>query len=421
MQAAIVTIGDELLIGQVVDTNSVFIGKELERIGCRVVEKTTISDTVETISETMKRYQNEVDIVILTGGLGPTKDDVTKTTFAQYFDDNLILNHEVYGHVKEIIEGFYKRPITEVNKQQAFVPSKCHVLFNKVGTAPGMLMKKEQTTFVSLPGVPFEMKYLITEKLIPYIKKSFSLDAIVHTTVLTYGIGESLLAETIEDWENSLAELDIKLAYLPKFGMVRLRLSRTGRDLNQINKEIAIKIEELKTLIPDFYAGISEGESFLEEITRLLKEKQLTISTAESCTGGSIAQQLTSLEGSSAYFKGSAVTYATESKVKILGVQQNTIDQYSVVSEQVAQEMAEGVRDLYQSDIAISTTGNAGPSKGDSDKEVGTVCIGIAIADNTKTFTFHFSQPRSRVIESTVQKVWLLLYKLLSETNNQNK
>ena len=305
-----------------------------------------------------------------------------------------------------------------MNRQQAFVPSKCQVLFNKVGTAPGMLMKKEKTTFVSLPGVPFEMRYLVTKELIPYIKKTFSLDAIVHTTVLTYGIGESFLAETIEDWENSLEALGIKLAYLPKFGMVRLRLSKTGNDLDQIESEIAQKIKELKTLIPDFYAGISSGESLLEEITRLLKEKQLTISTAESCTGGSIAQQLTSLAGSSAYFKGSAVTYATESKVKILGVRQSTIDDYSVVSEQVAKEMAEGVRELYQSDIAVSTTGNAGPSKGDSNKEVGMVCIAIATKNQTETFTFHFSQPRSRVIESAVQKIWFLLYKLLNEKNN---
>lgn len=413
MKAVIITIGDELLIGQVVDTNSVFIGKELERIGCTVKEKVAIADTVEAISESMKRYQNKADLVVFTGGLGPTKDDVTKKTFARYFDDELVLNDEVYVHVKRLIEDYYQRPITEVNRQQAFVPSKCRILFNKVGTAPGMLMQKGQTTFVSLPGVPFEMRYLITEELIPYIKETFRLDAIMHTTVLTYGIGESLLAETIEDWENSLETLGIKLSYLPHFGVVRLRLSKTGNDSKQIEDQMHQKIKELETLIPDFYAGISNTESLLEEVSRLLKEQNLTIATAESCTGGSIAQQLTSLGGSSAYYKGSAVTYATESKVKVLGVQQYTIDKYSVVSEQVAKEMAEGVRELYQADIAISTTGNAGPLKGDSDKEVGTVCIGIATATKTETFTFRFSQPRSRVIESAVQQVWFLLYRML--------
>lgn len=413
MKAVIITIGDELLIGQVVDTNSVFIGKELERIGCTVKEKVAIADTVEAISESMKRYQNKVDLVVFTGGLGPTKDDVTKKTFARYFDDELVLNDEVYVHVKKLIEDYYQRPITEVNRQQAFVPSKCRILFNKVGTAPGMLMQKEQTTFVSLPGVPFEMRYLITEELIPYIKETFRLDAIIHTTVLTYGIGESLLAETIEDWESSLETLGIKLSYLPHFGMVRLRLSKTGNDSKQIDDQMHQKIKELETLIPDFYAGISNTESLLEEVSRLLKEQNLTISTAESCTGGSIAQQLTSLEGSSAYYKGSAVTYVTESKVKVLKVQQHTIDKYSVVSEQVAKEMAEGVRELYQADISVSTTGNAGPLKGDSDKEVGTVCIGIATAEKTETFTFRFSQPRSRVIESAVQQVWFLLYRML--------
>lgn len=414
MKAAIVTIGDELLIGQVVDTNSVFIGQELEKIGCKVSEKVAIADTVEAISETLKRFQNKVDLVILTGGLGPTKDDVTKKTFVEYFNDELIVNEEVLVHVKQLLEAYYKRPISEINKQQAFVPSTCKVLFNKVGTAPGMLMVKEQTTFVSLPGVPFEMKYLITEELIPYIKEAFRLEAIVHKTILTVGIGESLLAETIEGWEDALAEQNIQLAYLPQFGIVRLRLSKTGTNQQEIEVEVDQKIKELERLIPDYFIGVTEADSLLEEVIKLLNESKLTIATAESCTGGSIAERLTSIEGSSAYYKGSAVTYATESKVKVLGVQQNTIDTFSVVSEEVAKEMAEGVRKLYQTDIAISTTGNAGPSKGDSGQEVGTVCIGIATSEKTETFTFNFGQPRSKVIQASVHKVWLLLYKYLT-------
>lgn len=413
MKAAIVTIGDELLIGQVIDTNSVFIGQELEAIGCTVVEKVAISDTMEAITSTMIRYQNQVDLVVLTGGLGPTKDDVTKKTMAHYFNDELIFNDEVFFHVKKLIEGYYNRPITEMNRQQAYVPSKCTVLFNDVGTAPGMLMVKEQTTFVSLPGVPYEMKYLVTERLLPYIKEQFKLEAIVHKTVLTVGIGESLLAEKIEQWEDSLQLLNIHLAYLPQFGLVRLRLSKTGNSIDEIEAEIVQKIAELQLLIPDFFIGITNADSLFNEVVLLLKQSGLTIATAESCTGGSIAQKLTSVEGSSGYFKGSAVTYATESKVNVLGVQQQTIDTFSVVSEEVAREMAVGAKRIYQTDLAISTTGNAGPLKGDGDAEIGTVCMAFAFNDQVESFTFNFGQPRNKVIQAAVEKTWLILYKYL--------
>ena len=413
MKAAIVTIGDELLIGQVIDTNSVFIGQELEAIGCTVVEKVAISDTIEAITNTINRYQNQVDLVVLTGGLGPTKDDVTKKTLAHYFNDELIFNDEVFLHVKKLIEGYYNRPITEMNRQQAYVPSKCTVLFNEVGTAPGMLMIKEQTTFVSLPGVPYEMKYLVTEKLLPYIKEQFKLEAIVHKTVLTVGIGESLLAEKIEKWEDSLQLLNIHLAYLPQFGLVRLRLSKTGSSVDEIEAEILQKIAELQLLIPEFFIGITNADSLFNEVVLLLKQSGLTIATAESCTGGSIAQKLTSVEGSSGYFKGSAVTYATESKVNILGVQQQTIDTFGVVSEEVAREMALGAKRIYETDLAISTTGNAGPLKGDGDAEVGTVCMAFAFNDKVESFTFNFGQPRNKVIQAAVEKTWLILYKYL--------
>ncbi|SFN55642.1 nicotinamide-nucleotide amidase [Paenimyroides ummariense] len=413
MKAVIVTIGDELLIGQVIDTNSVFIGQELEAIGCTVVEKVAISDTIEAIIDTMIRYQNKVDLVVLTGGLGPTKDDVTKKTLVNYFNDELIFNDEVFLHVKKLIEGYYNRPITEMNRQQAYLPSKCTILFNDVGTAPGMLMVKEQTTFVSLPGVPYEMKYLVTEKLLPYIKEQFKLEAIVHKTVLTVGIGESLLAEKIEQWEDSLQPLNIHLAYLPQFGLVRLRLSKTGSSVDAIEAEILQKIRELQLLIPEFFIGITNADSLFNEVVLLLKQSGLTIATAESCTGGSIAQKLTSVEGSSGYFKGSAITYATESKVNILGVQQQTIDTFSVVSEEVAREMAIGAKRIYQADLAISTTGNAGPLKGDGDAEIGTVCMVLAYGDQVESFTFNFGQPRNKVIQAAVEKTWLILYKYL--------
>lgn len=415
MKAAIVTIGDELLIGQVVDTNSVFIGQQLESIGCSVVEKMAIADTFDAIYETMSRYQDKVDIVLFTGGLGPTKDDVTKKTFATYFADDLVLNQKVFDHVKQLMEDYYKRPISEMNIQQAYVPSKCTILFNKVGTAPGMLMRNQQTTYVSLPGVPFEMRYLMTEEVLPFIHKQFKLQAIVHQTVLTTGIGESLLAEKIADWEDSLKVLDIHLSYLPQFGLVRLRLSKTGVDKQQIELEINKKIRELNELIPDYFAGISSADSLLEEVITLLKQQELTIATAESCTGGSIAQQLTSFAGSSAYFKGSAITYATESKVNVLGVQQQTIDAYTVVSEEIACEMAKGAQKLFKSDIAVATTGNAGPLKGEAEAEVGTVCVALVIKDRVISFTFNFGQPREKVIMACVAKVWFLLYKYLKQ------
>lgn len=413
MKAVIVTIGDELLIGQVIDTNSVYIARELEAIGCTVMEKVAIADTVEAIGGTMERYQNRADLVVLTGGLGPTKDDVTKKTFAHYFDDELVLNEEVYVHVKKLIENFYRRPITEMNRQQAFVPAKCKVLFNEVGTAPGMLMVKEHTAFVSLPGVPFEMRFLVDHKVIPYVKETFKLEAIVHKTVLTAGIGESLLAEKVESWEEALASSGIRLAYLPQLGQVRLRLSKTGTDSGAILKEMEEKIKELKLLIPEYFVGISDTDSLFDELVPLLKEANVTLATAESCTGGSIASKLSAVEGASAYFKGGAVTYATESKFSVLGVQKETVEAFSVVSEEVAREMALGARKLYKADIAVATTGNAGPSKGDSDAEVGTVCIALAAAENVHTYTFNFGQSRSVVIQACLEKVWLLLYKYL--------
>lgn len=420
MKAAIITIGDELLIGQVVDTNSVFIGQQLEAVGCKVVEKIAVQDQFNQIISTFEKYQNKVDLVVITGGLGPTKDDVTKKTFTHYFNDELVLNNQVLDHVTQLIANYYNRPLNEMNRQQAMVPSTCQVLFNNVGTAPGMLMVKEQTVFVSLPGVPYEMKFLFTERLLPYIKQHFKLDAIVHKTVLTVGIGESMLAEKIENWENTLQAQNISLAYLPQFGMVRLRLSKTGSSVETISNEIEEKIEELQQLIPDFFIGVSTTDSLYDEVLKLIKNSNLTIATAESCTGGSIAQKLASEAGASAYFKGSVVAYATESKIKVLGVNQQTINTFSVVSEQVAKEMAINVKSIYNTNIAIATTGNAGPQKGDADADVGTVCIAITYDDFVESFTFNFGQPRSKVIQASVEKVWLLLYKQLQKHLKKN-
>lgn len=415
MKAAIITIGDELLIGQVIDTNSVFISKELEKIGCHVSEKVSISDTREAILETMHRYQNKVDLVIMTGGLGPTKDDVTKKTLLEYFKDTIVRNQDVYNHVKHLIEGIYNRPISLVNEQQADVPSKSTVLFNAVGTAPGMLMVKEKTTFVSMPGVPFEMKHIVTERLLPYIKEHFVLENIYHHTIVTVGVGESLLAETISKWEDQLVNDAISLAYLPELGSVRLRLSKSGTADEDVVSIVKKQVEHLKELIG--YCIVSEDESIqlIDKVIEQLLAKMASISFAESCTGGLLTQKFAEREGASKYLKGGAVTYATESKVNILGVKHETIETFTVVSEQVATEMALGAQRIYNSSYAIATTGNAGPSKGDSDQEVGTVCIALATPNAVYAKTLHLGQPRSKVINLAIQKSLLFLYEELKK------
>ena len=417
MKAAIVTIGDEILIGQIVDTNSAFIAKALDDIGFQIVEMISISDTEKAISETMNRYQNQVDLVVMTGGLGPTKDDVTKKTFCSYFNDILISDSEVLKHVTALIEDFYKRKITQMNIDQALVPSNATVLFNKVGTAPGMLMKHEQTFFVSLPGVPYEMKYLVSEVLIPYLEQSFEPSYNIHQTLITHGVGESLLAERIADWENDLPSY-IHLAYLPSPRMVKLRLSTSGKDKVFLEDAIREQVEKLLPLIKDCLIGLNENETIFKVVSDLLKENNLTIACAESCTGGQIAKLLNEIPGASAYFQGGVVAYATQSKIDVLGVSENTINKNSVVSEQVALEMALGAKRLFKSDLAIATTGNAGPSKGDSDVEVGTVCLALVSKFGEKTFTFNFGQPREKVIDSAVNKAFEIIREEIIKNNS---
>lgn len=410
MKASIVTIGDEILIGQIVDTNSAFIAKQLDKVGVSVVEMKSISDDKNDILSTLNEYLNNVDVVIVTGGLGPTKDDITKKTFCEFFDDSLIENTEVLTHVKELIEGFYKRPITQINKEQALVPSKAHVLFNKVGTAPGMWLQKENTVYISLPGVPYEMKYLIENEVIPKIVKDYKRPYILHKTILTYGVGESLLAEQIEDWENNLPSF-IKLAYLPSPGRVRLRLSARGTNEGVLKNAIDNEVIKLKVLIGDVIVGYDDDEPIEVVLGQLLKTNNLTISTAESCTGGKIAQTIASVSGASAYFKGGVVSYATEVKEQVLNIPQELINKHSVVSAEVAQAMAKSVQLLLKTDIAISTTGNAGPLKGDSDAEIGTVFIGIAIKNHVFVEEFNFGQPREKVVDRAVNKALEMVYK----------
>jgi nicotinamide-nucleotide amidase len=410
LKATIVTIGDEILIGQIIDTNSGYIAKALDRIGVQTHELLSISDNKQHILETFEKLQNKVDFVIITGGLGPTKDDITKHTFCEYFNDSLVINYEVQAHVIELIETVMKRPASQINKDQALVPSNCQVLFNKVGTAPGMWMKKENTVYISLPGVPYEMKYIVENEIIPKIVKEYERPYILHKTIMTYGQGESLIAERIENWENNLPEF-IKLAYLPSPGRVRLRLTARGKDRGLLEATINNKVESLTKIIGDIIVGFDEDETIAVVIGRLLMQNKKTLSVAESCTGGKIAQELTAVAGASNYFRGGVVSYATETKVSILGVSEETIAQQSVVSGEVAKEMAIGVQKRMKSDYAIATTGNAGPDKGDADATIGTVFIAIATPSEVFVEEFNFGQPREKVIDRAVNKAFELLQK----------
>lgn len=410
MKAAVVTVGDEILIGQIVDTNSSYIAKALDKIGIAVFEMFSISDDRHHILNTLAYLQNRVQVVIVTGGLGPTKDDITKTTFCEYFDDHLVRNEAVEAHVVELIEKVLKRPASQMNRDQALVPSKALVLHNQVGTAPGMWMKKADTVYISLPGVPYEMKHILDNEVLPRLVAEYERPYIVHKTIMTYGQGESVVAERIEDWENNLPSF-IKLAYLPSPGKVRLRLTARGTDEAALKAAVEAEVVKLHAIIADIIVGMDEDETIEVILGRKLKELGRTVSAAESCTGGRIGQMLTSVPGSSAYFKGSAVTYATESKIKVLGVEQQLIDIYSAVSAKVAESMALRAKKMFCSSYAVATTGNAGPAKGDADADVGTVFIAVATPNGVFSEKFDFGQPREKVIARASEKALELLYK----------
>tara|TARA_R110002111_G_scaffold143818_1_gene209970 strand:- start:182 stop:1429 length:1248 start_codon:yes stop_codon:yes gene_type:complete len=411
MQAEIITIGDEILIGQIVDTNSAFIGKEFNKYGISIYQITSIQDEKSHILQALKEAEANADIIIITGGLGPTKDDITKHTICEYFNDTLVEDKAVLTHVEHIFSKFSSAPLLEVNKQQALVPSKSTVLMNHNGTAPGMWLEKNGKVFVSLPGVPYEMKALITDRVLPKLRAQFKFPYIVHKTILTYGLGESALAERIEAWEDNLPQF-IKLAYLPSLGRVRLRLSGKFFDKKELEDEIQNQVNLLLPQINDVFVGFEEDESIEAVIGKQLTELGKTLAIAESCTGGRIAESFTANAGASAYFIGSVVTYATASKVKVLGISEDIINKHSVVSKEVAEAMAKNVRTLFDSDYAISTTGNAGPSKGDSDAEVGTVWIAIATKDHVYSEVFNFGDHREKVIGRATNKAFEMLQKL---------
>ncbi len=410
MLAEIITIGDEILIGQIVDTNSAYISKELSKVGVKVHQITSIQDDKSHILEALSKAQKNVDLVLLTGGLGPTKDDITKHTLCEYFEDHLIENPDVLSHIYALFSEYFNREPLPDNKLQAMVPSKALVLQNNHGTAPGLWLEKENTVFVSMPGVPYEMKHLMQDAVLPNVVKRFKRPFIYHKTLLTYGEGESRIAKIIEDWEDNLPS-DIKLAYLPALGKVRLRLSSTGLDEALLKEKVDAQMEVLSMLLSDIAVGFEDETSIERRIGELLREREQFLSAAESCTGGAIASQITANAGSSAYFKGGIVPYETRLKVTVLGVNERYINEHSVVSIPVVEEMARCSNELFGSDYALATTGIAGPSKGDGSGEVGTVCIAIATPEGVVSEKFNFGKSRNRVISKAINKAFEMLLK----------
>lgn len=414
MKAHIITIGDEILIGQIVDTNSAYISKALNAIGVSIYQISSVQDDRAHILESFAFAKANSDIIIVTGGLGPTKDDVTKSTFCEFFDDELVFNQEVLDHVEHLFKKYVGKPLLEANKTQALVPSKARILKNNFGTAPGMWMEQDGKVFISMPGVPHEMKGLMEHEVLPALKERFHLPYILHKTLLTYGMGESSIAERIETFEDELPQ-EIKLAYLPSLGRVRLRLSTSGAIKEDVDTAMEAQLEKLVPLVDDIFVGYEENGPLEVLIGEALTAQGKTLSIAESCTGGTVVQRFTSNPGASKYLIGSMVTYATQSKVDVLEVDKDLIEKHSVVSAEVAEAMAIQVRKLYNTDYAITTTGNAGPTKGDSDVPVGTVYIGIATPESSTAHHFMMGNHRKRVVEKTVNKALELLHEEISK------
>lgn len=412
MLAEIITIGDEILIGQIIDSNSAFLGKELNKIGIDVHQISSIRDDKNHILTAFEEAKSRVDLVLITGGLGPTKDDITKHTICEYFEDTLVQNDTVLAHIKELFEKYVKAPMSDLNILQAQVPSKAQVLMNQYGTAPGMWLEKDGVVFVSMPGVPYEMKNLMKNEVLPKLIQDFDRPYIVHKTLITYGLGESALADKIEDWENSLPEF-IKLAYLPNLGRVRLRLTGKGSDKSLLIETIEKKFDELHQIIGDIIVGYEGEGGIASQIGALLTANGSTLAVAESCTGGRISELFTEKEGASQFFNGGVVVYSTASKINILGVDQDLISQFTVTSAEVAEDMAIKAKEKFNTDYAISTTGNAGPAKGEGDAEVGTVFIGVATPERVFSKKFVFSNNRTKTIGKAVNKSLELLFQEL--------
>ncbi|WP_299703775.1 competence/damage-inducible protein A [uncultured Pontibacter sp.] len=409
--AEIITVGDEILYGQIVDTNSAWMGTELTKIGIRVKQITSVSDEASHIVEALDNARSRADIILITGGLGPTKDDLTKNVLADYFHTELELDEQSLADVTELfkIRGY---ALTELNRQQAFLPASCTPVRNVLGTAPGMWFEDEGKVFVSMPGVPFEMKRMMEDTVLPQLKAYFKTPHIIHRVIQTVGIPESMLAEKLEDWETNLPQ-HIRLAYLPHLGGVRLRLTGTSDHAEQLEKELDAEVSKLAALIPKHI--FAYGEVPLEEaLGKLLKERGLTISAAESCTGGFLAHRMTSVPGSSAYFVGGVVAYDNSVKMQVLGVKPETLQQHGAVSEATVLEMAQNVRQKLNTDIGVATSGIAGPDGGTAEKPVGTIWIAYADQHGSKAKLLQFNKNRQLNIEYTALAVLNLVRQSLN-------
>jgi len=405
--ASVITIGDELLIGQVIDTNSAFIAQELNKIGVPVKHRVAVGDVWEDIWQSLDDESKQASIIIITGGLGPTADDITKPLLCKYFGGKMVVHQPTLDHVIGIFTRVLKRPMIESNLKQAEVPDTCTVLMNERGTAPGMLFKKDGKVFISLPGVPQEMKWIMTNHVIPLIPQLFQTGIIEHRTLLTAGVGESFLAEMIKDFEAALPA-HIKLAYLPNYGMVRLRLTAFGFDKAALVKEIDALFLTLKENVKEYL--VTDEDIPMELVVgRLLKEKGKTMSTAESCTGGYIAHLVTSHAGSSAYFMGSVVSYDNSIKKRVLHVSPNTLETVGAVSEDTVKQMVRSVLNIMQTDYAVAVSGIMGPAGATPEKPVGMVWIAVASKEKTVTKLFNFRFDRKINIELTATNALNLL------------
>jgi nicotinamide-nucleotide amidase len=415
INASIITIGDELLIGQTVDTNSAFIGQELNKIGVWVKRRVAIGDNYEDIWKALDDESALSNIVIITGGLGPTADDITKPLLKDYFGGEIIVNEKVLEHVRYLIEQVFKRsgPVLERNLKQAEVPDSCTVLFNDRGTAPGMMFKKNNVLYFSLPGVPHEMKGLMIKQVIPMLLKTFEMPAIIHKTAFTAGQGESMIAELLKDFEPSLPP-NIKLAYLPNYGMVKLRLTARGQDEDVTEKQVQPYFQQLQELVSEYLVS-NEDEGLELVIGKLLKQKKKTMATAESCTGGYISHLITSIPGSSAYFMGSVVAYSNQLKEDLLQVDPETLSIFGAVSEQTVSEMVKGAISKLNVDYALATSGIMGPDGGTATKPVGTVWIAVANKNKIQTLQLHLRFDRQRNIAMTAGNALNFLRKFILE------
>ncbi|HBK70654.1 MAG TPA: competence/damage-inducible protein A [Flavobacteriaceae bacterium] len=411
MKAEIITIGDEILIGQVVDSNSAYIAQKLNEIGVSVYQITSVQDDSVHIVKSLKEAEENANIIILTGGLGPTKDDLTKHTLCEYFNDELMMNDAIQNHIKELFSKINYQ-YTDLDLQQAMLPKKATILKNHLGTASGMWFAKGDKVIISIPGVPNEMKGLMKSSILPILQSTYSLPFILHKTIVTYGMGESKIAQRLALWEEKLPT-DIKLAYLPSYGKTRLRLTAKGKVKEKLELILERELQKLLSLVADITLDVDGSESLEANIGKLLVKNKKTIATAESCTGGAIAKIITSVAGASQYFIGSVVSYNERIKTTVLNVSSETINKHSVVSAVVAEEMAKGIQQLYATDYAIAITGNAGPTTDKTDTSVGVVFISIATPNSIITQEFNFGQPRAKVIERATIKSLELLRKVL--------